>query len=88
MMVNILYLEVIAMKMIDSIALFGAQCISSTNVHRYIRYESRNRKQTNDLCCKKAFQTNGIEKSITVLNVTIFCGPTVLKVSFSDCKLC
>ena len=37
---------------------------------------------------KKAFQTNGIEKSITVLNVTIFCGPTVLKVSFSDCKLC
>ena len=28
------------------------------------------------------------KRSITVLNVTIFCGPTVLKVSFSDCKLC
>ena len=37
---------------------------------------------------KKAFQTNVIEISITVLNVTIFCGPTVGKVSFSECKLC
>ena len=25
---------------------------------------------------------------MTVLNVTIFCESTVLKISFSDCKLC
>ena len=44
MMVNILCLEAIAMKMIASIALLGAQCICLTNVHRYNRNESRNRK--------------------------------------------
>ena len=34
MMVNILCLEAIAMKIIASIALLGAQCICLTNVHR------------------------------------------------------
>ena len=43
MMVKILCLEAIAMKIIASIALFGAKCICLTNVHRYNRYESRNR---------------------------------------------
>ena len=44
MMVKILCLEAIAMKIIASIALLGAKCICLTNVHRYNRYESRNRK--------------------------------------------
>ena len=44
MMVKILCLEAIAMKIIASIALLGAYCICLTNVHRYNRYESRNRK--------------------------------------------
>ena len=44
MMVNILYLEATAMKIIASIALLGTRCICLTNVHRYNRYESRNRK--------------------------------------------
>ena len=43
-MVNILCLEVIAMKIIASVALLGAKCICLTNVYRYNRYESRNRK--------------------------------------------
>ena len=41
---NILCLEAIAMKIIASVALLGALCICLTNVHRYHRYESRNRK--------------------------------------------
>ena len=44
MMVNILCLEAIAMKINASIALLGTQYIYLTNVHRYNRYESRNRK--------------------------------------------
>ena len=44
MMVNILCLQAIAMKIIASIAHLGAQCICLTNVHRFNRYESRNRK--------------------------------------------
>ena len=35
-MVNILCLEAIAMKIIASVALFGAKCICLTNVHRFI----------------------------------------------------
>ena len=56
MMVNILYLEVIAMKMIDSIALLGAQCICSTNVHRYNRYESRIENKQMIYVAKKLFK--------------------------------
>ena len=40
MMVNILCLEAIEIKIIASVALFGALCICLTNVPRYNRYES------------------------------------------------
>ena len=43
-MVNIPCLEAMTMKIIDSIALFGTNCICSTNVHRSNRFEARNRK--------------------------------------------
>ena len=43
-MANILCLEAIAMKIIASIALFGAKCVCLTNVHTYNRYALRNRK--------------------------------------------
>ena len=39
-----LLLEAMAMKILDSIALFGTYCICLTNIHRSNSYEACNRK--------------------------------------------